>query len=115
MNRLKKTTNIVRHSRALKYVVVLAVSIVIVGFMGENSAWSHYRNKQKIEELEAEISLYRKQYQRDIRQLRRLESDPHAVEEIARERYFMKHDDEDIFVLSDDMPGTNTETDETTE
>ena len=31
-----------------------------------------------------------------------LESNPKAIEKIARERYFMKADDEDIFVLSDD-------------
>ena len=31
-----------------------------------------------------------------------LDSDPKAIEKIARERYFMKTDDEDIFVLSDD-------------
>jgi hypothetical protein len=30
------------------------------------------------------------------------------MEKIARERYFMKADDEDIFVLSDDDRSTNT-------
>ena len=30
------------------------------------------------------------------------------MEKIARERYFMKADDEDIFVLSDDNRHTNT-------
>lgn len=115
MNRLKKVFEIVRQSRSLKYVLVIAVAVLVVGFLGENSIWSHHRNKQKISELEEEIRYYRSQYERDIRQLRRLESDPHAVEEIARERYFMKHADEDIFVLSDDMTEKKTETDETTE
>lgn len=115
MNQLKKAFNIVKRSKALKYVLVIATAVVVVGFMGENSIWSHHRNKQKIDELEEEIRIYRSQYQRDINQLRRLESDPHAVEEIARERYFMKREDEDIFVLSDDMPETKTETNETTE
>ena len=32
-----------------------------------------------------------------------LDSNPKAIEKIARERYFMKADDEDIFVLSDDQ------------
>ena len=35
-------------------------------------------------------------------------NDPKAMEKIARERYFMKADDEDIFVLSDDERSTNT-------
>ena len=38
------------------------------------------------------------------------------MEKIARERYFMKADDEDIFVLSDDVNSTNTfATDESAE
>jgi cell division protein FtsB len=31
-----------------------------------------------------------------------LEDNPKEIEKIARERYFMKAEDEDIFVLSDD-------------
>lgn len=86
----------------LKYAVVVVAAVVIVGFVDENSVWAHYRNKQKISELEAEIDKYRKRYERDNEQLRRLDADPKAIEKIARERYFMKADDEDIFVLSDD-------------
>ena len=37
-----------------------------------------------------------------MRQIRELNHNPKAMERIARERYFMKHEDEDIFVLSDD-------------
>ena len=35
---------------------------------------------------------------------------PSAITKIARERYFMKADDEDIFVLSDELPTTTNET-----
>ena len=41
-------------------------------------------------------------YNKDMRELRMLDRNPKAIEKIARERYFMKADDEDIFVLSDD-------------
>lgn len=102
MNRLKRVVNHIRRSRMLKYAVVVVAAVVIVGFVDENSVWAHYRNKQKISELEAEIDKYRKRYERDNEQLRRLDADPKAIEKIARERYFMKADDEDIFVLSDD-------------
>ena len=46
--------------------------------------------------------------------LRELETNPKAIEKIARERYFMKADDEDIFVLSDDKQ-IFTQKDEKTE
>ena len=37
--------------------------------------------------------------------------DPKAYQKIARENYFMKADDEDIFVLSTDLPNNNNEED----
>lgn len=116
MNRIKKVLVRINQSRVLKYAVVVVVGVTLVGFMGENSVWSHMKNKRKISELQSEIETYTKRYERDKARLRRLDSDPKAIEEIARERYFMKTDDEDIFVLSDDeQPTTQTTTDETTE
>ena len=37
-----------------------------------------------------------------MQRLKELNTNPDAIAKIARERYFMKADDEDIFVLSDD-------------
>ena len=65
------------------------------------------QNKQYIGELEEEIDRYTRQACRDQEQIHMLDSDPKAIEKIARERYFMKTDDEDIFVLSDDMDHEN--------
>ena len=47
--------------------------------------------------------------------IRELDKDPKAMEKIARERYFMKADDEDIFVLSDDQREPEPVSHETTE
>ena len=105
----------IRRSRWLKYAVVFAAGVAIVGFLDENSVWSHIRNKRTIDDLQAEINHYRNQYERDKAQLRHLNSDPKAIVKIARERYFMKMDDEDIFVLSDDKPSKTEYTDETAE
>jgi cell division protein FtsB len=40
---------------------------------------------------------------------------PKAIEKIARERYFMKADDEDVFVLSDDVKPEGEKIHETVE
>ena len=111
MKKLK--TFIVRIARikALKYALVSIIAVVLIGFVDDNSVWHHMQNKHKISELEAEIAKYTDQNQRNLQQIRMLESDPKAIEKIARERYFMKADDEDIFVLSDDpQPQTIHET-----
>ena len=63
----------------------------------------------QISELKEQISLYNSQYEEDEAQLKELRRNPKAITKIARERYFMKADDEDIFVLSDEMePVTET-------
>lgn len=111
MKKLK--TFIVRIARikALKYALVSIIAVVLIGFVDDNSVWHHMQNKHKIGELEAEIAKYTDQNQRNLQQIRMLESTPKAIEKIARERYFMKADDEDIFVLSDDpKPQTPHET-----
>ena len=58
--------------------------------------------KKAVEELEREKEKYNADYLRDQAQIKELNRNPKAIEKIARERYYMKADDEDIFVLSDD-------------
>ena len=86
----------------VKYAIIISLGIVLVGFVGENSLLAHLRNKYYIGSLADEIEEYTKRYENDMRQIHELNHNPKAMERIARERYFMKHDDEDIFVLSDD-------------
>ena len=90
------------HSMFLKYAFVLIAGVAIVGFLDDNSVWSHMKNRQRINELMEETEKYNAEYKRDQAQIRELDRNPKAIEKIARERYFMKADDEDIFVLSDD-------------
>ena len=101
----------------MKYIVVLVFGVVLIGFVGSSSVLAHLGNKQRISELNEEIRYYEGEYSRDQARIRQLQTDPKAMEQIARERYFMKHADEDIFVLSDDQrtPLTKTSGNETVE
>ena len=92
----------------VKYAVIMIIGIVLVGFVGNNSFMAHLRNKHRISTLQDEIKVYDDRYQSDMRQIRELNRNPKAMERIARERYFMKHDDEDVFVLSDDNRDIST-------
>ena len=122
IEKVKKYSLIVWRSQVLKYAVVCVVGVLIVGFLDENSLWSHMKNRQRIDELTEEKARYNAAYQRDQAQIRELNTNPKAMERIARERYFMKADDEDIFVLrdnsadaSDDSTPKSIVNDETTE
>ena len=96
-NRVKAFLLRVWHSLFFKYAVVAIAGVVIVGFLDDNSFWSHFKNMQRINELQEETEKYNAD----------LDRNPKAIEKIARERYFMKADDEDIFVLSDDGEDEN--------
>ena len=102
MKKVKQILSRIYHIPALKYVVVTLIGIILIGFVDENSVWHHMSNKQRISELQEEIDAYTLQNKNDQAQIQKLDSDPKAIKKIARERYFMKADDEDIFVLSDD-------------
>ena len=86
----------------LKYAIVAVIGVLYVGFLDENSVLKHIQNTRRISELESEIAQHEQRHQRDQKQVRLLKDSPAEVRRIARERYFMKTDDEDIFVLSDD-------------
>jgi cell division protein FtsB len=40
-------------------------------------------------------------YDRDTKTLKELEANPRAIEKVARERYFMKKPNEDIYVFKE--------------
>jgi len=99
-----------------KYHIVVVLGVAMVGFLDENSIMKRFEYEYQIAELKEEIAKYNRRYETDSKVLKELERNPRAIGKIARERYFMKADDEDIFVLSDDerMP-ENILDDETAE
>ena len=112
----KITGHIYNFFSRFKFHIVIIFGVLIVGVLDENSFMKRIEYAYQIEDLKAEIQKYHSQYQHDTQQLKELKTDPKAIARVARERYFMKADDEDIFVLSDDEQQTeNTAKNETTE
>lgn len=82
-----------------KYLIVCVIFFVNLLFLDHNNLVRRYRQRKEIATLRAEKELYTKMYERDTRQLEALRSNPKTLEKIARERYFMKKADEDVFVF----------------
>lgn len=91
---------------------MIIFGVLIVGFLDENSLLKHVRNRILVSELKEQIDAYNMQYEQDEQKIKELKRNPKAITMIARENYFMKADDEDIFVLSDDQKPV-TDNDET--
>lgn len=108
MNMLKKIYHSIPHLHSVKYILALVAAVAIIGFGGGNSVWAHFAYLNRINELHEEIDHYDGEYRRDQAQIRQLMNNPKSMERIAREQYFMKKADEDIFVLSDDEGKSKT-------
>lgn len=111
MSRLHPVWSFIGHN---KYWIVCILGVLIVGFLDENSLLQHVRNQLTINDMKDQIETYSRQYEQDEAKLKELRRNPKAITKVARENYFMKADDEDIFVLSDDEKKTDSN-DETTE
>lgn len=94
------------HMKYNKYIITLVIGILVVGFLGDNSVVAHLRNKQRINELKRDVAINIAATKANQEQVYKLQTDPKAIERVGRERYFMRADDEDVFVLSDDEPIT---------
>lgn len=82
-----------------KYVIVLLLFAVIMVFVDENNLIRRVRYEHQIRELRKEIRRYEKERDQARQQLKDLREGTRELEKIAREKYLMKKDNEEIFLL----------------
>ena len=86
-----------------KYLITLVVFGVFVGFFDQNSLLRRAGYMREESRLRDEIERYRTEYEENTARLNELKADSGAIERIAREKYFMKRPDEDIYVFEEDL------------
>ena len=59
-------------------------------------------HRREIHALKTEIERYRQRYEEDSKMLKEITGNKDALEKVARERYLMKQENEDIFVFQKD-------------
>lgn len=91
LNKLKPMLN--------KYVIALCVIFVFVVFIDENSVMKRLKLEREINGLKREIRHYQKLRDSSTQKLENLHSGKEELERIAREEYFMKKADEEIFII----------------
>lgn len=89
-----------------KYWVVISVATLIICVFDENSLISRMQLTQRRDDLAKQIEQYNAEFENNQKILHDIAHDKetHAVTKIARERYLMKAEDEDVFVFEDEMP-----------
>jgi cell division protein FtsB len=60
---------------------------------------THFKQKQELRKLEQSRQYYLGQIARTKKELDQLKSNPGTIEKYAREKYLMKRDNEDVFLV----------------
>lgn len=98
INKLKTAFPIVTN----RYILTLAVFIVWIGFFDERDLKTTLQQKLKLAELTAKKDYYQQQITETQNELVSLENNNAALEKFARERYKMKKDGEDLYLIVED-------------
>ena len=100
-NPMSKLMTLWKYIRRHKYLITVLAFLVIIVILDENNLIQRAQHRQEINDLTSEIAKYRKQYEEDTQRLKELTNSPEALEKIAREKYFMKKPNEDIFIFEE--------------
>ncbi len=82
-----------------KYVLSSLVFAIWMSFFDSNNLMVQMERRSSIEDLEDQKEYYSQEIGESQRALDDLLSDPANMERFAREQYYMKRDNEEIFIL----------------
>ncbi len=81
-----------------KYVWVLLLFSIWMIFLDNYSYFGHRVLNKQIDELEDNKEYYKQEIRKDQENIKQLKN-PDQVEKYAREKYYMKKDSEDIYIV----------------
>jgi cell division protein DivIC len=82
-----------------KYMITTAVFIVWIAFFDQNNFITQYDFIKELNSLEKDKAFFMKELNKTRQELNDLTTNPVTLEKFAREKYFMKKDNEEIFVF----------------
>ncbi|WP_323788658.1 FtsB family cell division protein [Psychroserpens sp.] len=80
------------------FVIIFVVFAVWMLFIDSNSLMIHHELNEDINDLEAEKEYYNKEIEKDKKAIKGLSTED-GIEKLAREKYYMKKDNEDIYII----------------
>jgi len=92
---MKRLGNLVKN----KFFLITIAFLVWMVFFDKNDLFSQYQYHQQVNKLKQERDFYKKETAKVAKDLDELTSNPKKLEKFAREKYLMKKDNEDVFVI----------------
>ena len=84
-----------------KYLAVTIIFLLILIFFDENNIIKHIQLRRQESQLKAEIKELQQEHDIIMRKLGELEKDAEVLEKVAREKYGMHLDNEEIFIIKE--------------
>lgn len=85
-----------------RYFILTVAFAVWMIFFDQNSFFVHRELDKQIKLLEVDEQYYQEHLDTESEKLNQLNSNPAEIERIAREKHFLKKDDEDIFIIQEE-------------
>lgn len=82
-----------------RYLLTTALFFLWVLFFDQNNLLTQYEYFKELKKITDEKNYYEKELMKVKKSLQQLSTNPENLERFAREKYFMKKDNEDIFIL----------------
>lgn len=97
---MTKTNSKYKYLKPLKnpFVIILIIFVVWMAFFDANSYLIHRELNKEISDLELEKNYYKREIDTDKKAIKELSSEE-GMEKLAREKYYMKKENEDIYII----------------
>ncbi len=82
-----------------KYFLVTLAFLIWMLFFDRNDLMSQYEYQTQLHKLQEEKEFYQQETEAVRKDLKELTTDMKQLEKFAREKYLMKKDDEDVFII----------------
>ena len=82
-----------------KYFISFAAFCAILFFFDKNDLLTQLNRRQELKELQQSKEYYTTRIGLERKELEQLKNDPSTLEKYAREKYLMKRENEDLFII----------------
>ncbi len=92
-----------------KYLIAFVAFCTVIIFLDKNDIFTQLSRKKELRELEKSKAHYTTQIAAERKELEALKTKPATLEKYAREKYLMKKDNEEVFIVPEKSDSDNNQ------
>ena len=92
-----------------KYLISFAVFCAIIFFFDKNDIFTQLNRRHELQQLQQSKEYYTTRISLERKELEQLKTNPATLEKYAREKYLMKRESEDLFVIPEEKESEKTQ------